>query len=148
MYVVVDEIVDEWVGLSVTGWPNADQEGRLRFTEPKGAVEVGTSLRALRHFLQGQVAGSGDDASEPRIGTTFAARSRVARATDLLDKLRKRGTHGKVRVSNLGEFLERPVDLTIQGRRLARLAYYGAVMATMPSRLERHWRLGDEIENY
>jgi hypothetical protein len=133
VYIVIDEIVEDWVGLSVSLWPHADDNGRLRFADPRGSVEVGTSRTALRRFLE---TGEHHDpkAPEPRIGDTFTARVQKRSAEELLELLRRRAGHGEARVKNLGTFLERPVELNDEGRLLAKLASFGAVLSTIPQK--------------
>jgi hypothetical protein len=145
VYVVVDEIVEGWVGLSVSLWPHADPEGRLRFVDPRDPVDVGTSCDALVRFLE---TGEHHDpeARGVRIGDTFTARVKRGTAAKLLDVLRDRAGHGEARIDDLGEFLERPVDLSDQGRQLAKLASFGAMLSTLPSHLEERWQLKKEEE--
>lgn len=143
LYIVIDEVVEGWVGLSVALWPHADPEGRLRFVGSGGAVEVGTSHETVRRFLQ-----SASASPRPtRIGTTFTARVKAGTAAELLDHLRDRAGHGEVRIDDLNEFLERPVDLTEQGRLLAKLACYAAMLSTLPLPLEKRWDLVDDEES-
>jgi hypothetical protein len=161
VYVVVDEIIEGWVGLSVAPWPQADEKGRLRFPANGGPIEVGTPLEALKRFLapahrKGQASGTGgngrragaseDQDSRIRIGMTFAARVKGSNADPLLKRLRDQASHGEVRIDNLGTILTHPVDLTDKGRMLARLASYGAVMSTLPLKAEKEWGLTEEIE--
>jgi hypothetical protein len=143
LYIVIDEVVEGWVGLSVALWPHADPEGRLRFVDAEGPVEVGTSYETVRRFLQSENA----PPQPPRIGTTFTARVKAGTAAKLLGEMRKRAGHGEVRVDDLGRFLERPVDLTEQGRLLAKLACYAAMLSTLPLPLEQRWDLVDDEES-
>jgi hypothetical protein len=145
LYIVVDELVDDWVGLSVALWPHADQEGRLRFTDSLPGVEIGTSRARLRRFLRSR-RGTSDAAptAPPRIGMTFAARVRNGTASSLMDRLRDRAGHGEVRIDDLGALLEDPVDLSVQGRLIAKLAYYGAVLSTVPTQVAERWKMSGE----
>jgi hypothetical protein len=140
VYVVVDEMVGGWAGLSASAWPHADPDGRLRFVDPEGAVEVGTSVEALLRFLE--TGEHFDPAKEVRIGFTFAARVRRGAAAGLLGKLRDRAGHGEARIDDLGDFLKEPVDLDEEGRLLAKLASFGAMASTVPEDLEQQWRRG------
>jgi hypothetical protein len=142
VYVVVDEIVDGWVGLSVSPWPHADDEGRLRFCDPDGAVDVGTSVQALQVFLKPE----DPESIEPRVGHTYAARAKERAAAALLDDLRRRAGHGEARLAHLDEFIVDPVDLTEHGRRLAKLACYGAMLSAVPSKTAKKWKMDEEIE--
>jgi len=145
LYIVVDELVDDWVGLSVALWPHADRKGRLRFVDSLPGIEIGTSRARLARFLRSESAGE-DSATTapPRIGMTFAARVRDGSAASLIDRLRERAEHGEVRIDNLGALLEHPVDLTAQGRLIAKLAYYGAVLSTVPTDVAERWKMSGE----
>jgi hypothetical protein len=61
-----------------------------------------------------------------------------------MDRLRERAGHGEVRIDDLGALLERPVDLTAQGRLIAKLAYYGAVLSTVPTHVAKRWKMSGE----
>jgi hypothetical protein len=141
VYMVIDEIIENWVGLSVSLWPHADDQGRLRFLDPKGAVDLGTTCEDLRRFLE-----SGDHPTgEVRIGQSFAARVKGGTAAELVERLRAQSEQGQD-TTDLGELLRRPVDLTKQARMLARLASYGALLSTLPAELEGRWNLQEELE--
>jgi hypothetical protein len=164
--VVIDEVFEDWVGLSFAPWPHADSEGRLRFPEERGPIEVGTSMEALKKFLatepprkaaKDHPAESVTSAERKKekekkkkeklpIGTTFAARVKDGRADRLLERLRDQAAHDEARIDDLSTMLTRPVDLTDKGRLLAKLASYGAVLSTLPSEAEDEWGLTEEIE--
>jgi hypothetical protein len=145
LYVVVDELVDDWVGLSVALWPHADPEGRLRFANSQPGAEVGTSRAELRRFLRTQRGVEDNATTRPiRIGTTFAARVRKGTAFSLLDELRRRAGHGEARIKDLDALLQDPVEITAQGRLIAKLACYSAVLSTLPSYCEEQWNLVEE----
>jgi hypothetical protein len=147
LYIVVDELVDAWVGLSVALWPHADTEGRLRFVDSQPGIEIGSSRAQLLRFLRSGPNKDAATTAPPRIGMTFAARVRKGSASSLVDRLRERAGHGEVRIDNLGALLEPPVDLTAQGRLIAKLAYYGAVVSTVPTHVAKHWKMnGDPRE--
>jgi hypothetical protein len=164
VYVVIDEVFEDWVGLSFAPWPHADSEGRLRFPEGRDPIEVGTSMEALKKFLatepqrktkdrpaegvttsEGKKKKAKKDEKLP-IGLTFAARVKDGRADRLLARLRDQAAHGEVRIDDPGTMLTRPVDLTDKGRLVAKLASYGAVLSTLPSEAEDEWGLTEEIE--
>jgi hypothetical protein len=160
VYVVVDEIIEGWVGLSMAPWPHADKKGRLRFPVNGDPIEVGTSLKALQKFLgpahrkrlssrtgnNGKKARGPKDQAKVRIGQTFAARVKGSNADRCLKRLSDDASHGQVRIDNLGTILTRPVDLTEKGKMLARLASYSAVLSKLPPEAEKKWRLTKEIE--
>jgi hypothetical protein len=85
-----------------------------------------------------------DPGAEVRIGDTFAARVKKGTTSKLIDTLRRRAGHGEARIKDLGKLVERPVDLTDEGRLLAKLASYGAMLSTLPAHLEDEWRLTKE----
>jgi hypothetical protein len=140
VYVVVDEVIEGWIGLSLALWPHADRRGRLRFVDAGGPVAVGSSYESVYRFLASSKAAP----RPPGIGTTFAARVKEKTAREIAERLNERAGHGEVRVDDLGMYLERPVDLTEQGRLLAKLACYAAMLSTLPSALEEQWNLVDD----
>jgi len=141
VYVVIDEIIEDWVDLSVSLWPHADADGRLRFFDPQGAVDLGTTRDAFQGFLA-----SGDlPTGDVGIGQSFAARVKTGTAAELLAKLRA-PPEQRQDTTALSELLQRPVDLTKQARMLARLASYGALLSTLPAELEGRWGLHEELE--
>jgi hypothetical protein len=145
VYVVVDEIIEGWVGLSFAPWPHADPDGRLRFIDPGDPVEIGTPFSTLQRFLESS---ENHDrlAQGVRIGGTFTARVRKGTAAKLLEDLRDRADRGEARINDLGSLLERPLDLTRQGRQLAKLASFGATLSTLPAEVEERWKLEEEEE--
>jgi hypothetical protein len=121
-YIVVDEIVGDSVGLSLSPWPSADSKGRLRFDIPDGPTEVGVNIEAFCRFLRR----SGHRfASRPpkvdervrrylRVGDAFGARLSVA--------------FPEVWTEPLDQWVDQPVyNMTREARLVAKLAYYGAV---------------------
>jgi hypothetical protein len=140
VYVVVDEVIEGWIGLSLALWPHADRRGRLRFVDAGGPVAVGSSYESVYRFLASNNAAP----RPPGIGTTFAARVKEKTAREIAERLKERAGHGEVRVHDLGMYLERPADLTEQGRLLAKLACYAAMLSTLPSAIEEQWNLVDE----
>jgi len=129
LYIVVDEIIEEWIGLSVSVWPVADPEGRLRFLDPEGPVEISTRMKAAQNFLlAAPIARETSPAERLRVGASFAARVKGQNARSVLESLRERAGLGEARVDELSDLFENPVDLTEKGRLIARLAYYGAIL--------------------
>jgi hypothetical protein len=51
-YVVVDEIVDGRIGLSISPWPWLDSGGRLRFGDADADESVGVSLEGFHELLR------------------------------------------------------------------------------------------------
>jgi hypothetical protein len=120
-YVVVDEIVEGIVGLSMSPWPVADELGRLRFDIEQDPVHVAVGLETLCEFLRGRgfpfyppkEAAADEEKRGLLIGTTFAMEIKKPRAV------------------RWGKPLDRWVgqihDITADARDLAKLALYGAL---------------------
>lgn len=121
-YVVVDEIVDDTVGLSLSPWPKADPDGRLRFGVEDDPRHVGVDLRDLCTFLTKKrgmefVPISRRPAEhakrELRIGTVFAVEVKTPKSSEWKRPLDKH--------------VDRVFDITSDAREVAKLAYYGAM---------------------
>ncbi len=120
-YIVVDEIVAGIVGLSLSQWPEADPQGRLRFAVDDDPTHVAVDVETLCEFLNehGLSFVPMERATDPKarpllIGTTLAARVRRTSAT----LWRK----------PLGRWIPGPIyDITGSAREVAKLAYYGSV---------------------
>lgn len=120
-YVVVDEIVGDAVGVAIHPWPLADHKGRLRFTDYGEGRFAGTSLAALQAWVEDHRVAALAAASSPAaealatrpvtIGDVFAATTHAEGA-------------GVTPESLIGADF---VDLTIDAREAAKLAFYGAV---------------------
>lgn len=125
-YVVVDEIVGDWVGLSVSKWPKADNRGRLTFDLFDGPDEVGVGLGDLRSFLHG--ANATEDSGEPaiHIGTVFAADATGPPAET---------------PAPLGRWLRNPCVITEEARKVAKLSFYGAVTPVLGETEAQDWNL-------
>jgi hypothetical protein len=136
LYIVVDEIVGDWVGLSVSPWPDADSDGRLRFRPNLGPLEVATKRDTLRDFLRSGVFPRG---TKVRVGLVFAARVKERTAERFLRESTKHSGGPATEHQNLATWLERPCDLSKQARVVARLAHYGALLPTLPGELEDRW---------
>lgn len=116
-YIVVDELVDDAVGLTVSAWPYADDNGRLRF--PQGVL---ANVGCTRAAVQAQLYGAG--VRSIRVGDVFGARL----APPVAERLAAAGHSVDVQVSRPDELLEGPVyDLTTAARTVGKLAYYGAM---------------------
>jgi hypothetical protein len=138
LYIVVDEIVGDWVGLSVSPWPDADPAGRLRFRPDLAPLEVGTNRETLRRFLR---SGVFPRRAEVKVGMVFAARVKEGTAERLMNASTRTPDHAPVERRDLAEWLERPCDLSKQARVVARLAYYAAMLSTIPKELEDRWNI-------
>lgn len=126
-YVVVDELVDDTVGMDVCAWPYADANGRLRF--PGGVLaHVGCDRAAV----QAQLYGAGGRGV--RVGDVFGARltpSARRRLTAILSDAR-------VRVARPDELIEGTLyDLSAAARTVGKLAYYGAMSDVIEERQAR-----------
>ena len=121
-YVVVDEIVDDAIGLTITAWPYADEEGRLRFLGEDRRLHVGVGRAELQAHLYGS------EGRTPRIGDVFGAELRPEwnRADATSDE--------PSWVEGPDEVFQGAVyDLTQAARTVSKLAYYGAVTSVLSS---------------
>ncbi|MGH2821215.1 MAG: hypothetical protein ACRDJ5_11235 [Actinomycetota bacterium] len=143
VYVVIDEVIGGWVGLSVAPWPHADDEGRLRFDAQHRSLEVGTTGDLLSSFL---APAHGRMRSRPppevRIGTVFAARLKRGDADGFFAEWQQRPEAEREQLSDLGRWLTRPRDITLEARKVAKLAYYGAMLPVLPEEMEQRWNWG------
>ena len=143
-YVVVDEIVDNSVGLSVSEWPQVDEQGRVRFLDPAPARLVAAAADALSAFLaeHRKVAGERvEGLSENqrrelverpvRIGDAFAVRV-DRKALETLEEV-SNSDKGPFRLkdehlANPQSWMEPPVhDISGEAREAAKASFYGAV---------------------
>jgi hypothetical protein len=134
-YVVVDERVGDHLGLSVASWPNADDEGRLRFDVAGGGPErVGIKLADLLDVLEKRsVREKSDDPAQPsvRIGDVFAA--------ELI------ATPAQLSRGSLEKSLGAIYDVSSEARKVAKLAYYSAVAPVLKREQTDAWNL-EELE--
>jgi hypothetical protein len=114
-YIVVDEIVEDTVGLSLHPWPDADREGRLRFQAGKAAARVAVPKRDWCDFLRGLDLGFSLERGGrgPRVGDAFAAEVNASPGRTWRRPL-TRWIPGALH------------DLTREARKVAKLAYYGS----------------------
>ena len=122
-YLVVEEILrPEGVGLSLAHWPFADANGSLWFPDDVPTM-VGVNERTLHDYL-----------SEHRIVVgARAARDRRLRVGDTFAASVRWPEEGAPWPQQLEEWLEPPVyDLTVEARKVAKLAYYAGVAAVWP----------------
>jgi hypothetical protein len=129
-YVVLDEMVDDDVGLALWPWPMADGSGRLRFRDLDQRLEVGLTREDLEQQLY-----AGWRARRPRVGDVFAARP----DDDALEEVRA----GKeVWDRPLTDLFPGPVyDITVEARHIAKLAYYASVTPVMRTGEPVRWEL-------
>jgi hypothetical protein len=114
-YIVVDEIVEETVGLSLHPWPDADTEGRLRFPAGKAVVRVSVPRSEWCEFLTG-------------CGLTFTVEpgARVPRVGDAFAAEVERSSSRKWR-RPLTRWIPGDLhDVTKEARKVAKLAFYGS----------------------
>jgi Metallo-beta-lactamase superfamily len=122
-YLVVEEVLrPEGVGLSVAHWPLADANGSLWFPDD-APTTVGVNERMLHTYLSRHRVVVGARAARDRrlrVGDTFAASVRWPE-------------EGAPWPQRLEEWLEPPVyDVTVEARKVAKLAYYAGVAAVWP----------------
>ena len=130
-YLVVDEIVGGSVGLVLSGWPDADDKGRLRFGgRPR---MLGADGAVLQRFLEEHRLPDGVAARPVRIGDAFAIRVRPDVLGEVSDELA-----AQTRLEPLldpGAWIEPPVyDVTAEAREAAKAAFYAAVTPTLTPR--------------
>lgn len=120
-YVVVDEIVGEAVGVSIHPWPLADHEGRLRFVDHGDGRFCGTNRSELHRWVVERRLAALPEApsvSEDALARRPVAIGDVFAATVLSDAA----------TAAPGELLAQDlVDVTIDAREAAKLAFYSAV---------------------
>ena len=120
-YVVVDEIVGDAVGLSVSAWPAADDQGRLRFADHGRGRLVGTSLNELQKWV--------DDKRVVRAtGLTRAAQAALKRRPIAIGDVFAAKVAEDVVAAPAETVLGPPInDITVDAREAAKVAFYGAV---------------------
>ena len=129
-YVVVDELVENAVRLSVSAWPSVDEAGRLRFEGGERPRSVPADLKQLRKFVKAKRAGGGRS-SQIRMGTVLAVRvdKSVLPEPESNEEMRE---HASLKPRRPDEWMEPPVyDITGAARDKAKEAFYAAVAPTV-----------------
>jgi hypothetical protein len=123
-YVVVDEMDERSVRLSVSPWPVVDKYGRLRFHLLGETLQVGAPRRALQLFLNTHRLPSKGAKRPLRIGDVFAVRGKGSiPATDF---------------PRPEDWMQVPVhDITADAREAAKASFYAAVAPTLRPQLDR-----------
>jgi hypothetical protein len=119
-YIAVDEIGDTLVTLLVSGWPELDESGRLRFPESE-PIAVDVDRAALTGFLaENRVP---EDLARRRLreGDAFAARTR-----------RTEGLESAERRDPAHWMLAPLYDVTADARDAAKAAFFGVVGTPLP----------------
>lgn len=119
-YIVVHEIIEDAVTLTLSPWPAADSQGRLRFDVRHDPVHVAVGARDLcrvlkkhrLHFSVPNREGKGKNGRELRVGAVFAAKLN--------------GPPERAGVS-LEQWIARIYDITADARYVAKLSHYGAL---------------------
>jgi hypothetical protein len=120
-YVVVDEIVGDAVGVAIHPWPLADRKGRLRFTDYGEGRFAGTSRTELQTWVdEHRVAALGPSAT----AAVTALATRPLAIGDVFSATTDAEGAGVPPEALLGSDF---VDLTLDAREAAKLAFYGAV---------------------
>ncbi len=131
-YVVVDEIVEDAVRLSVSRWPYVDERGRLHFSGSERALVVRASLRALAEFLAERAGWRA--ARGLRMGTVLAANVdyTVLPAAESDEEVREGAV---LEPRHPAEWMTVPVyDVSADAREKAKEAFYAAVAPTLAPR--------------
>lgn len=115
-YAVVDEIESDIVLMTLTPWPVADEEGRLRFLKLEDSTEVAFARRELEQELF-----SRRSKRKLRVGDVFAftltEKPASAETTDVL--------HHSLRELTTGV----AYDMSSEARKVAKLALYAVTAA-------------------
>ena len=69
-YIVIDEIVEEIISVSVSAWPRVDDRGRLVFSDDP-SVSVWADASALRRYLERTAFGDAGELRRLRMGDTL-----------------------------------------------------------------------------
>jgi hypothetical protein len=127
-YVMVDELVGSLVTLTVSPWPDADEQGRVRFfarsSPASGPGHLLVHQRELHDLLyQGWLR------RDPRPGDVFAAEV----AAEVGDRLQRGEDVVLDAHLRLATVLPGPVyDITAEARSVAKLAFYAGVSGVQP----------------
>lgn len=125
VYVVVDELESDRVGLCVSPWPEIDSRGRLRF-DLEHTRRVGVHHAALEARLARHRSPKGRAERPLRIGDVFAVQLRG----------RQRPREGVI--SDPARWMGPPiVDLTRESREVAKLAFHAAVAPLLHPKRDR-----------
>lgn len=122
-YVVVDEMDERIVRLSVSPWPVIDAYGRLRFYVRGETIQVGVPRRALQGFLSRNRRPARSATRPVRIGDVFAFKV-------------------KGEVSDEGfyrpeDWIGRPAyDISADARDAAKASFYAAVTPTLRPKID------------
>jgi hypothetical protein len=133
LYVVVEEKIDDVIGLLISPWPGSRDDGRLRFDPGATEVEVAVDGRELQEKLAGReipaptlAAAGGPDAVEAltarpaEIGDVYAVLPEgPPPAPEDLERLS--GRRGAL------AWIERVTDITADAREAAKVATYEAL---------------------
>lgn len=132
-YLVVEEMVDDVATVTVSPWPAADRRGRLRF-DLEGADEFAVALADLRSQIY-----EGWLTRAPRVGDVFAAE---------VDRERLQAPEARgVWNHPLDQLVAGPVyDLSVEARKVAKLAYYAAVTETLSAAQAHEYRMDERVE--
>ncbi len=138
LYIVVDEVVGDNLGLSLAPWPDADSQGRLRFDMPRGSLEIASTREDVEGFVFGA---KRRGRRAMTLGTVFAARVKKGTSAAFFRKWLDAAEEDLSQLKDLHKWFERPCDITEEAREVAKLAYYSAVMSTVPRKLGEKWKL-------
>jgi hypothetical protein len=132
-YIVIDEIVGDAVDVSISGWPDLDERGRLRFAEDEPPRTVRASADALEKYLSRVDFRSADWPRSIRMGDVFAARVRERR----LRSPERKGETSATPPAPSTWMIPPVYDISGQARDKAKEAFYAAVSPTLRPREAR-----------
>jgi hypothetical protein len=134
-YVVVDEIEDGTVLLTLTPWPVADARGRLRFPALDRTREVALDQDVLQAELY-----DGWLERQPRVGDVFAFTPRAP--------LPDADPTSPARIASLTDVVKGPVyDLSAEARKVAKLAFYAVTADPLDQREAERTGLADTVDD-
>lgn|GEM_PF-6423698 len=133
LYVVVEEEIDEVVGLLVSAWPCARDDGRLKFHSDAPEVEVAVDRRELQEKLASR------EVPEPVVEAAGGAqaigelKSRPAEVGDVYAVFAGPQPPAPEELGSLSgkagavDWMERVIDVTADAREAAKIATYEAL---------------------
>ena len=124
-YLLVDEIVGDVAGLSLSGWPAADPKGRLRFDVEGNPLHLFVGTEAFQSFLVSQ--GVRKEERGLRVGDAFAVQIVKTPTADSVEPLTT--------------WVRAIYDVTRDARYVAKLMFYGAITDKWSTREAHRYKL-------
>lgn len=137
-YIVVEERVDQVIGLLIAPWPRATKESHLHFPGTPAQVEVAADLADLQKFLNAnrRVPPVRDAARSRALRTRAVALGDVFGA--VVDRAALADGEETDTLRPVANWLRKPVyDVTADAREAARTTFFDAVSDPLPPKVER-----------